>query len=137
MILTHLFSVQVKNVVVRGGLANFLSTFTTIQVPDDEDEVPIIVGDCDEVERYLRLPQIPLHNASGHDQDILYWWKEHSSNFPYLSKMARQFLAAPASSAGAERLFSGAGKMHDDQKKSTDKKTLENQLMISMNFPNA
>ena len=51
--------------------------------------------------------------------------------------MARQFLAFPASSAGAERLFSRAGKMHDDHKKSTDEVTLENQLLISMNYPDA
>ena len=121
----------------RAGLANFLSNFTSIPTIDEDDDEPIVIGDCDEVERYLRLPQIALHNASGHDQDILYWWKQHAPDFPFLSKMARQFLAASASSAGAERLFSGAGKMHDDLKKSTDELTLENQLMINMNFPNA
>jgi len=78
-----------------------------------------------------------LHNDFGHDQDILYWWKQYAPDFPFLSKMARQFLAALASSAGAERLFYVAGKMHDDLKKSTDDLTLENQFLISMNFPNA
>ena len=89
------------------------------------------------MDRYLRLPQIALHNASGHDQDILYWWKEHSVNFPFLAKMAKQFLASPASYVGAERLFSKAGKQHDDQKKSTEEITLETQLLISMNYPDA
>jgi hypothetical protein len=78
-----------------------------------------------------------LHNASGHAHDILYWWKQHAPDFLFLSKMARQFLAALASSAGAERLFFGAGKMHDDLKKSTNEFTFENQLMIHINFPNA
>jgi hypothetical protein len=85
----------------------------------------------------LRFPQIALHNASGHDHDILYWWKQHAPDFPFLSRMGRTFLAALASSASAERLFSGAGKMHDDLKKSIDELTLEKQLLISMNFPNA
>jgi len=76
------------------------------------------------VGRYLRLLRNALLNASGHDQDILYWLKQHAPDFPFLSKMARQFLAAPAPSAGAERLFSGDGKMHDDLKKSTDEFTL-------------
>ena len=58
--------------VVRAGLANFLSNFTSIPTLDEDDDEPIVIGDCDEVERYLRLPQIALHNASGHDQDILY-----------------------------------------------------------------
>jgi hypothetical protein len=51
--------------------------------------------------------------------------------------MARQFLAAPTFCVGAERLFSGDGKMHDELKKSTDELTLENQLLISIFFPNA
>ena len=126
-----------EKTVVRAGLANFLSNFTSIPTLDEDDDEPIVVGDCDEVERYLRLPQIRLHNASGHDQDILFWWKQHAPEFPFLSKMSRQFLVALASSAGAERLFSGVGKMHDDLKKSTDELTLENQLLICMNFPNA
>jgi hypothetical protein len=46
------------------GLANFLSNFTCVTIEDDDDdEQPTIVGDCDEVERYLRLTQIALHNA--------------------------------------------------------------------------
>ena len=122
---------------MKAGLANFLSNFTCVTIEDEEDGVETIVGDCDEVERYLRLPQSALHNASGHDQDILYWWKDHTPIFPFLSKMARHFLASPASSAGVERLFSKAGKMHDDQKKSTEEITLENQLLISMNYPDA
>jgi hypothetical protein len=55
----------------------------------------------------------------------------------FLSKMASQFLASPASFAGAERLFGKAGKMHDDHKKSTEEVTLESQLLISMNYPDA
>jgi len=51
--------------------------------------------------------------------------------------MARQFLAALASSAGAEWMLSGDGKMYDDLKKITDELTLENQLLISINSPNA
>ena len=37
-------------------------------------------------------------------------------DLPYLAKMARQFLSMPASSAGLERLFHTAGRMHDDLK---------------------
>ena len=34
-------------------------------------------------------------------------------------KMAKQYLAAPASTAGVERVFSAAGKMHSDLRKPT------------------
>lgn len=122
-----------------GGVANFFTSFS--------NTLPI--GACDplpqsgnavhyeEVHRYLRLPQLPMQTATGEDQDILIWWKDHVSNFPHLAKMARQFLGAPASSACAERLFSGAGKMHDDLKKATKESTLALQLSIMVNYPDA
>ena len=65
-----------EKTIVKAGLANFLSNFTCVTIEDDEDDdQPTIVGDCDEVERYLRLPQIALHNKFDHNQDISYWWK--------------------------------------------------------------
>ena len=42
--------------------------------------------------------------------------------------MAKQYLAAPFSSAGVERVFSAAGKMHDDLRKSEKDSTLEHSL---------
>ena len=44
----------------------------------------------------------------------LAWWKAKESKWPMLAKMVKQYLAAPASSAGVERVFSAAGKMHGD-----------------------
>ncbi len=81
---------------VKAGAANFLMNFTAKPTPE---RVVTYVGDCDEVERYLRLPETPLQTPLGQDQDILHWWKLHTSEFLNLSKMARQFLAAPASSS--------------------------------------
>ncbi len=121
---------------VQAGLANFLMNFTT--KPTIEEEVVVTqVGNCDEVERYLPLLEIPVRTPSGHDQDILYSRKVHLSEFPNLWKMARYFLAAPASSASAERLFSAVGKMHDDLKKNTSEETLEDMLTIAKTNPNA
>jgi hypothetical protein len=115
--------------VTTGGLANFFSNFVSKKAEVLDDNVDI----C-EVERYLRMPQIPVQDSTGSDQDILLWWKDNASVIPNLSKMARQFLAAPASSASAERLFSGAGKMHDDLKKCTSESTLEDMLIVGHNF---
>ena len=44
--------------------------------------------------------------------------------------MAREPLAAPVSSAGIERMFYRAGKMHDDLKKKTSETTLERNLKV-------
>ena len=51
-----------------------------------------------------------------------------------LAKMAKQYLAAPFSSAGVERVFSAAGKMHDDLKKSATAGTLEMSLFAMQNI---
>ncbi len=89
---------------VHAGLANFLVNFTA-KPTIEEGFLVTQAGDCDEVERYMRLPKILVQTPSGHDQDILYRWKTYSSEVSNLSKMTRQLLAAPASSASAERLF--------------------------------
>ena len=50
-----------------------------------------------------------------------------------MAKMVKQYFAAPASSAGVERLFSAAGKMHDDLKNSSNNDTLEASLFAMKN----
>ena len=64
------------------------------------------------------------------------WWKARDHNkpadpasgrpegLPHLAKMATQFLGRPATSAGVERMFSKAGKLHDDMKKGQADDTL-------------
>ena len=89
---------------VKAGLANSLMNFTAKSTPDEVVGEPR-VGDFDEVDRYLCLPEITLRTPSGQYQDILHWWTQHASEFSNLSKMARQFLAAHASSISAEGMF--------------------------------
>ena len=50
-----------------------------------------------------------------------------------LAKMVKQYFAAPASSAGVERVFSAAGKMHGDLQKSAKDSTLEHSLFAAFN----
>ena len=50
-----------------------------------------------------------------------------------LAKMVKQYFAAPASSAGVERVFSAAGNMHGDLQKSSKDSTLENSLFAAFN----
>ena len=53
------------------------------------------------------------------------------SSRPALAKMVKQYFAAPASSAGVERVFSAAGKMHGDLQKSAKDSTLEHSLFAA------
>jgi hypothetical protein len=86
-----------------------------------------------EIDKYLSLPQM-LHTQDGKDTDIMDWWRARQFDFPHLARMARQFLAIPASSAGPERLFHTAGRMHDDLKKCTGEDTLSHMLEINQNL---
>ena len=94
----------------------------------------------DDLEKYLELPV-----EKNMDLDVLAWWKARSHHgkadpasgrpegLPHLAKMARQFLGRPATSAGVERMFSKAGKLHDDMKKGQKDDTLEHSLFAGAN----
>ena len=58
---------------------------------------------------------------------------ESEKGWPALAKMVKQYFAAPASSAGVERVFSAAGKMHGDLQKSAKDSTLEHLLFAAFN----
>ena len=60
------------------------------------------------------------------DVDVLVWWRDVGrARFPRIAVMTRQFLAIPAASATAERLFSFAGLTLSDLRKSLLEGTLE------------
>jgi hypothetical protein len=84
----------------------------------------------DELEAYLALP------AANMETDVLVWWRKQDSveGIPSFAKFARQHLGSPASSAGVERLFSRAGRMHDNLKASMADDTLMHSLFAAKNF---
>ncbi len=61
-----------------------------------------------ELNAYTRVQQVPLYT------DPLMWWKQHMQEFPRLVRMARQYLAVPATSASPERFFSSVGLVKSD-----------------------
>jgi hypothetical protein len=61
-------------------------------------------------------------------KDLLLWWKVHGSTYPHLAMMARQFLGCPATSASVERIFSVAGLLFDDLRRSLDDGHLEEMM---------
>ncbi len=95
----------------------------------DEEDEDIVVEESSEVDEYLLLP----HMSEGMSFDLLAWWKKHSKRWPNLAKMARQYLALPATFAGVERLFSNGGQMHGSLRKSIKEQTLEMMLYINKN----
>ena len=65
----------------------------------DEDS-PSKFAAANELQRYLALPDESKNDSA------LEWWKEHAKAYPQLARLARRYLAIPASSASSERFFS-------------------------------
>ena len=84
--------------------------------------------ELDELEQYLADPEKPPLGVK-----VLAWWKAKESKWPSLAKMVKQYFAAPASSAGVERIFSAAGKMHGDLQKSAKDSTLQHSIIAAFN----
>ena len=81
----------------------------------------------DELEEYLAEPE-----EEDLDMKVLKWRQAREGRWPNLAKMVKQYFASP-SSAGVERVFSAAGKMHSDLKKSSKDDTLEASLFAMQN----
>ncbi|KAK3276493.1 hypothetical protein CYMTET_15432 [Cymbomonas tetramitiformis] len=66
---------------------------------DEEDDLQVACEQADpqveedEFQRYMLLPEVRK------EVSVQEWWRKHAYESPTLSKMARQFLAAPASTA--------------------------------------
>ncbi len=80
----------------RSRLLNFMGT---------RKAEPLVTTNELEISDYLSEPCI-LENS-----DPLTFWRQNSSRFSSLAKVASKYLAMPASSAPVERLFSIAGKV--------------------------
>ena len=65
--------------------------------------------------------------------DILDWWKLNASNYPILSKMERDILAIPISTAASESAFSTCGRILEAFRSSLSPKIVET-LVCSQNW---
>jgi hypothetical protein len=61
-----------------------------------------------------------LMNDEGQFNDPLEWWKERQHQFKVLAKLAREFLAIPATSAPSERIWSRASRILNMKRASLD-----------------
>ena len=84
-------------------------------------------ADRDELEQYLWRTRSAGYRR-GHSQVVAHQGAQVAT---HLAKMVKQYFAAPASSAGVERVFSAAGKMDTDLKKSAKDTTLGHSLFAA------
>ena len=82
--------------------------------------------DCDqEVDTYRTMAGLQFNEGNlDVKANILMWWKQHAVRFPYLSRLARRYLAMPATSASVERLFSVAGQVVSAKRARLDPSTV-------------
>ncbi len=82
----------------------------------------------DEIASYLALPKVHP------DECPLMWWKTNRTRFSILSKVARKYLAIPATSTPSERLFSEAGNIMTIKRTQLSSNTLENLVFCKKNW---
>lgn len=79
----------------------------------------------DEIDRYF--------DEDGTDDDPLAWWRRKEPLFPRLARLARKYLALPASSAPSERIFSKMNAVVDKRRASLDPDRVERLVFIKDN----
>ena len=92
---------------------------------------PVYADQLDEWLKETSVPYTPDDNFS--QTGIFEYWHSKTSKYPDLARMWRRFHACPASGGGIERVFTAAGKQHDNLKKKTMDKTLESTLKAGLN----
>jgi hypothetical protein len=81
---------------------------------------------ADEVNRYL-------DEDSTEDDDPLAWWKQKEPLYSRVARLARKYLALPASSAPSERIFSKMNVVVDKRRASLDPDRVERMVFIKEN----
>ena len=93
--------------------------------------------DCDqEVDTYRTMAGHQFNEGKlDVKANILMWWKLHAVRFPYLSRLARRYLAMPATSASVERLFSVAGQVVTAKRARLDPSTVTLLVFLHESIP--
>eukprot|EP00731_Ephydatia_muelleri_P026559 Em0018g659a len=86
----------------------------------------------EEYDAWLRLSEIRSVDVMA-SLDPLEWWKMHNTQFPTIAKLARKYLAIPASSAPSERVSSRAKLIQERQRWSLLPQWLEASIMLKHN----
>jgi hypothetical protein len=97
---------------------------------DDDDEIYIKRGNKITPMELQTYCESDGHSMSGrfssyNAKDVLTWWKAHQGVYPNLSRMARDYLAIPGTSASSERLFSACKNLITKNRNSLQEDTIQ------------
>jgi len=93
--------------------------------------------DCDqEVDTYRTIARHQFNEGKFDVKaNILKWWKLHAVRFPYLSRLARRYLAMTATNDSVERLFSVAGQVVTAKRACLDPSTVTLLVFLHETIP--
>jgi hypothetical protein len=72
-------------------------------------QVPQVPAHLLELQFFRQCEELCLFGVNGEFSSPLEWWAAHQHVYPRIARLARKYLAAPASSASSERVFTAAG----------------------------
>nr|KAG5685994.1 hypothetical protein BaRGS_028327 [Batillaria attramentaria] len=67
-------------------------------------------------------------------ENPLSWWRVNEARFPLLARMAKMYLAIPATSVPSERVFSTAGDILTSQRASLKPEHVDKLLFLKKNL---
>ena len=83
-------------------------------------------------EQYIVRSKVDA-NGMEHFNDPLSWWKLHEDKYPNLAKLAKKYLAIPATSTPVERLFSTASLVINEKRNRLGSDTAEDLIFLCEN----
>ena len=95
---------------------------------DEESQSEVSKETISIIENYLKLPRLKA------DKDQLGWWRDNCKSFPFLTELARTYLACPSTIVASERLFSGAGLIYDEKRKNPSPERAQKLLFLKNNL---
>lgn len=102
---------------------------------DDNAEEPSVSDDNMFTPRMVRRQLAKLASETQQPQtaDPLTWWRENEARFRGLNRLARKYLAIPATSAPSERVFSLAGNICNRRRASLSPDHLDALVFLNAN----
>jgi hypothetical protein len=81
-----------------------------------------------QVDSYLSLPTL------GMNEDPCKWWKENCQIYNYLAPLARVYLGVPATEVESERVFSSAGNVVNERRRSLRQENISELVFLHHNL---
>ena len=88
-------------------------------------------------EKQVNSPELDMYLSEAiiHlDSNPLVWWRSNQDRYPELSRLARIFLAIPATSVPSEQLFSTAGDVLTKKRNRIASELMEAQVFLYKNY---